>query len=108
MIASKQASTSPTPYLSKSSPRRRAPMRQAEHSASRSAASDSGIRELRVMIASAARLGTPASQSRIGGAINPPPQTPGGVLGIEAGAAPPRASWGAKALAEATTGRAAR
>ena len=50
MIASKQDSTVSTPYRSNSSPSRRAPIRQAEHSASRSAASDSGIRELRVMI----------------------------------------------------------
>ena len=74
-IASKQDSTVSTPYLSNSSPSRRAPIRQAEHSASRSAASDSGIRELRVMIVSAARLGTPASHSRIGGTISPSSNT---------------------------------
>src|SRR4051794_37379587 len=97
MIASKHASTSATPYRSKSSPSRRAPMRHAEHSASRSAASDSGIRELRVMIVSAARLGTPASQSRIGGTISPPPNTGGAWGGIEPGPPPPVSAWGPQA-----------
>ena len=71
-MASKQASTV-VPAVAREQVRRaaRAPIRQAEHSASRSAASDSGIRELRVMIFSAASLGTPASQSRIGGTISP-------------------------------------
>ena len=46
-------------------------MRQAEHSASRSAARLSGMRELRVMIRSAAWLGSPASHSLIGGTARP-------------------------------------
>ena len=43
----------------------------AEHSASRSAARESGIRELRVMIFSADSLGTPWSHSLIGGTMRP-------------------------------------
>ena len=85
MIASKQDSTVSTPYRSNSSPSRRAPIRQAEHSASRSAARHSGIRELRVMMLSAARLGTPASQSRIGGTIRPSSKTLVALDGIEPG-----------------------
>ena len=105
MIASKQDSTVSTPYRSKSSPSRRAPIRQAEHSASRSAASDSGIRELRVMIDSAARLGTPASHSRIGGTISPSSKTLVALEGIEPGTAPPMSSWWPKAWTNATTRR---
>ena len=92
-----------TPYRSNSSPSRRAPIRQAEHSASRSAASDSGIRELRVMIDSAARLGTPASHSRIGGTIRPSSNTLVALDGIEPGTAPPMSSWWPKAWTNATT-----
>ncbi len=103
MIASKQASTSATPYRSNSSPSRRAPIRHAEHSASRSAASDSGIREFRVMIASAARFGTPASHSRIGGTISPSSNTVVAPLGIEPGTAPPMSSWCPKACTNAVT-----
>ena len=103
MIASKQASTASRPYRSNISPSRRAPMRQAEHSASRSAASESGIRELRVMIFSAASLGTPASQSRIGGTIRPSSNTLVACDGIEPGTAPPMSSWCPKACTNATT-----
>ncbi len=103
MIASKQDSTVSTPYLSNSSPSRRAPIRQAEHSASRSAARLSGIRELRVMIASAPRLGTPASQSLIGGTIRPSSKTLVALEGIEPGTAPPMSSWWPNAWTNATT-----
>ena len=103
MIASKHDSTVATPYRSKSSPSRRAPIRHAEHSASRSAARDSGIRELRVMIASAARLGTPASQSLIGGTISPSSNTLVACEGIEPGTAPPMSSWWPNAWTKATT-----
>ena len=78
-------------------------MRQAEHSASRSAASDSGIRELRVMIFSAASLGTPASHSRIGGTIRPSSNTLVAWQGIEPGTAPPMSSWWPNACTNATT-----
>ncbi len=101
--ASKQASTVSWPYLSNSSAIRRAPIRQAEHSASRSAASDSGIRLLRVMILSAASLGTPASHSRIGGTIRPSSNTLVAPEGIEPGTAPPMSSWCPKACTNATT-----
>src|SRR3954467_11283456 len=56
-------------------------MRQAEHSASRSAASASGVRELRVMIFRAASFGTPADHSLIGGTIRPSPKTRGARVG---------------------------
>ena len=93
MIASKQDSTVSTPYRSNSSPSRRAPIRQAAHSASRSAARLSGIRELRVMMVRAARLGRPASQSLIGGTIRPSSKTLVAEEGIEPGTAPPMSSW---------------
>ena len=55
------------------------------------------------MIASAARLGTPASQSRIGGTIRPSSKTLVAWLGIEPGTAPPMSSWWPKACTNATT-----
>src|SRR5258705_13838488 len=102
MSASKHPSTAPTPYRSKSSASRRAPIRQAEHSASRSAASESGIREFRGMIFSAASLGTPASQRRIGGAPHPPPHNPGGLGGEGPRPPPPPSARGAKTPPHAT------
>ena len=78
-------------------------MRQAEHSASRSAARLSGMRELRVMIRSAALLGTPASHSLIGGTDRPSSCTLVALLGIEPGTAPPMSSWWPKAWTNATT-----
>ena len=68
-------------------------MRHAAHSASKSAASESGIREFRVMIVSAASLRTPRSHSLIGGTIRPSSNTLVAVLGIEPGTAPPMSSW---------------
>jgi hypothetical protein len=102
-IASKQASTAATPYRSKSSPSRRAPARQAEHSASRSAARESGIRELRVMIFSALSLGTPRSHSLIGGTMRPSSYTLVAADGMEPGTAPPMSSWWPNAWMNATT-----
>jgi len=102
-IASKQVSTTSTPYRSNRSPIRWAPIRHAEHSASRSAASESGIRELRVMIASAAWFGTPLSHKRIGGTINPSSKTLVACEGIEPGTAPPMSSWWPNACTKATT-----
>ena len=55
------------------------------------------------MIASAARLGTPASHSRIGGTISPSSKTLVAWLGIEPGTAPPMSSWWPKAWTNATT-----
>ena len=55
------------------------------------------------MIVSAARLGTPASQSRIGGTISPSSNTLVAWLGIEPGTAPPMSSWWPKAWTNATT-----
>ncbi len=45
------------------------------------------------MMLSAARLGTPASQSRIGGTIRPSSKTLVAWLGIDPGTAPPMSSW---------------
>ena len=78
-------------------------MRQAEHSASRSPASESGIRVLRVMIVSAARFGTPWSYSLIGGTISPSSNTLVACEGIEPGTAPPMSSWCPNAWTNATT-----
>ena len=55
------------------------------------------------MIASADRLGTPASHSLIGGTIRPSSKTLVAVLGIEPGTAPPMSSWWPKAWTNATT-----
>ena len=55
------------------------------------------------MIASAARLGTPASHSRIGGTIRPSSNTLVAWEGIEPGTAPPMSSWWPKACTKATT-----
>jgi hypothetical protein len=55
------------------------------------------------MIDSAALLGTPASQSRIGGTIRPSSNTLVAWLGIEPGTAPPMSSWWPKACTKATT-----
>ena len=55
------------------------------------------------MIASAARLGTPASQSLIGGTIRPSSKTLVAWLGIEPGTAPPMSSWWPNAWTNATT-----
>ena len=55
------------------------------------------------MIVSAARLGTPASQSRIGGTIRPSSKTLVASEGIEPGTAPPMSSWWPKACTKATT-----
>ena len=55
------------------------------------------------MIVSAARLGTPASHSRIGGTISPSSKTLVAWLGIEPGTAPPMSSWWPKACTNATT-----
>ena len=55
------------------------------------------------MIVSAARLGTPASHSRIGGTISPSSNTLVAWLGIEPGTAPPMSSWWPKACTNATT-----
>ncbi len=55
------------------------------------------------MIASAARLGTPASQSLIGGTISPSEKTLVASDGIEPGTAPPMSSWWPKACTNATT-----
>ena len=55
------------------------------------------------MIVSAARLGTPASQSRIGGTIRPSSKTLVASEGIEPGTAPPMSSWWPKAWTNATT-----
>ncbi len=57
------------------------------------------------MIDSAARLGTPASQSRIGGTISPSSNTLVAWEGIEPGTAPPMSSWWPKACTNATTRR---
>ncbi len=55
------------------------------------------------MIVSAARLGTPASHSRIGGTIRPSSKTLVALQGIEPGTAPPMSSWWPKACTNATT-----
>ncbi len=55
------------------------------------------------MIASAARLGTPASHSLIGGTIRPSSKTLVAPEGIEPGTAPPMSSWWPKACTNATT-----
>ena len=55
------------------------------------------------MIDSAARLGTPASHSRIGGTIRPSSKTLVALEGIEPGTAPPMSSWWPKAWTNATT-----
>ena len=68
-----------------------------------SAASESGIRELRVMIFSALSLGTPWSHSLIGGTIRPSSYTLVAADGIEPGTAPPMSSWWPKACTNATT-----
>ena len=60
------------------------------------------------MIVSAARLGTPASQSRIGGTIRPSSKTLVAWQGIEPGTAPPMSSWWPKACTNATTRRSSR
>src|SRR5690606_16766357 len=78
-------------------------MRQAEHSASRSPARESGIREFRVMIVSAASFGTPRSHSLIGGTIRPSSNALRAWLGIEPGTAPPMSSWWPNAGTNATT-----
>ena len=57
------------------------------------------------MIDSAARLGTPASHSRIGGTIRPSSKTLVAWEGIEPGTAPPMSSWWPKACTNATTRR---
>ena len=57
------------------------------------------------MIDSAARLGTPASQSLIGGTIRPSLKTVVAPLGIEPGTAPPMSSWCPNAWTNATTRR---
>ena len=61
------------------------------------------MREFRVMIVSAARLGTPASHSRIGGTISPSSNTLVAWDGIDPGTAPPMSSWCPKACTKATT-----
>lgn len=91
-MAANAASTADRPYRSNRSAIRRAPIRQALHSASRSAESDSGIRELRVMIFSAASLGTPAAHSLIGGTIRPSSNTLVACEGMEPGTVPPMSS----------------
>ncbi len=55
------------------------------------------------MMLSAARLGTPASHSRIGGTIRPSSNTLVAFEGIEPGTAPPMSSWWPKACTNATT-----
>jgi len=55
------------------------------------------------MIRSAARFGTPASQSLIGGTISPSSNTDRAPLGIEPGTAPPMSSWCPNAWTNATT-----
>ena len=92
MIDSKQASIVSRPYLSKSSDILLAPIKHAEHSASKSAERESGILELRVIILSADSFGTPRSQSLIGGTINPSSYTLVAPEGIEPGTAPPISS----------------
>ena len=57
------------------------------------------------MIASAARLGTPASHSLMGGTISPSSKTLVAWLGIEPGTAPPMSSWCPNAWTNATTRR---
>ena len=61
------------------------------------------MRELRVMIRSAARLGTPRSHSLIGGTDRPSSKTLVALLGIEPGTAPPMSSWCPNAWTNATT-----
>jgi hypothetical protein len=61
------------------------------------------MRELRVMIRSAAWLGTPPSHSRIGGTISPSSYTLVAWDGIEPGTAPPMSSWCPNACTNATT-----
>ena len=55
------------------------------------------------MIRSAAELGTPASQSLIGGTERPSSKTVRALLGIEPGTAPPMSSWWPNAWTNATT-----
>ena len=55
------------------------------------------------MIVSAARLGTPASHSRIGGTISPSSNTLVAWLGMDPGTAPPMSSWCLNACTNATT-----
>ena len=57
------------------------------------------------MMLSAARLGTPASHSRIGGTVRPSSKTLVAADGIEPGTAPPMSSWWPKACTNATTRR---
>jgi hypothetical protein len=78
-------------------------MRQAEHSASRSPAIESGIRELRVRMRITPSLGTPASWSFTGGTIRPSSNTEVARDGIDPGTAPPMSSWWPKACTNATT-----
>jgi hypothetical protein len=61
------------------------------------------MRELRVMMVRAARLGTPSSQSRIGGTISPSSNTLVACDGIDPGTVPPMSSWWPKACTNATT-----
>ena len=102
-IAWNAPSMASRPYRVNNSPSRRAPIRHAAHSASRSAANDSGIREFRVMIFSAASFGTPWLHSRIGGTIRPSSNTLVACDGIEPGTAPPMSSWCPNAWTNATT-----
>ena len=55
------------------------------------------------MMVNAARFGTPASQSLIGGTISPSSKTLVAPLGIEPGTRPPMSSWWPKACTNATT-----
>ena len=55
------------------------------------------------MMRSAAVLGTPASQSRIGGTISPSSNTEVACEGIEPGTEPPMSSWWPNACTNATT-----
>jgi len=55
------------------------------------------------MIVSAAWLGTPASQSLMGGTIRPSSNTLVAWLGIDPGTAPPMSSWWPNAWTNATT-----
>ena len=60
------------------------------------------------MIDRAALLGTPASQSRIGGTIRPSSKTLVACEGIDPGTAPPMSSWWPNACTKATTRRRSR
>jgi hypothetical protein len=61
------------------------------------------MRELRVMMRSAASFGTPRSHSLIGGTMRPSSNTLVACDGIDPGTAPPMSSWCPNACTNATT-----